>query len=78
MLGHASKFLLPGAVRIACDEPAGTELKDVAFRNVDGSTVLYVLNAVNDSRPFRIGFHGKTVATILPAGSVATFIWKMN
>lgn len=78
VLGHASKFLLPGAVRIASDEPAGSELKDVAFRNVDGSTVLYVLNASTMSRPFRIGFHEKTVATILPAGSVATFIWKMN
>ena len=78
VLGHASKFLLPGAVRIASDEPAGSELKDVAFHNVDGSTVLYVLNASTMSRPFRIGFHEKTVATILPAGSVATFIWKMN
>jgi glucosylceramidase len=67
-----------GAVRIASDEPTGTELKDVAFRNVDGSVVLYVLNASTMSRPFRIGFHAKTVATILPAGSVATFIWKMN
>ena len=77
VLGHASKFLLPGAVRIASDQP-GTELKDVAFRNTDGSIVLYVLNASTTSRPFRIGFHAKTAATILPAGSVATFIWKMN
>jgi glucosylceramidase len=78
VLGHASRFLLPGAVRIASDEATGSELKDVAFRNVDGSIVLYVLNASTTSRPFRIGFHAKTVATILPAGSVATFIWKMN
>ena len=33
VLGQASKFVLPGAVRIASDEPAGTQLKDVAFRN---------------------------------------------
>ena len=76
MLGQASKFLLPGAVRIASDEPAGTQLKDVAFRNPDGTIVLYTLNAATTSQTFRIGFHGKTVATILPAGSVATFIWK--
>jgi glucosylceramidase len=76
VLGHASKFLLPGAVRIASDE--GAELKDVAFRNVDGSFVLYVLNASTMSQPFRIRFHEKTAATVLPAGSVATFIWKMN
>jgi glucosylceramidase len=76
VLGHASRFLLPGAVRIASDEPAGTQLKDVAFRNPDGTIVLYTLNAATTSETFRIGFHGKTVATILPAESVATFIWK--
>ena len=62
-LGQASKFLLPGAVRIASDEPAGTQLKDVAFSNPDGSIVLYTLNAGTASQAFRIGFHGKTVAT---------------
>jgi glucosylceramidase len=78
VLGHASKFLLPGAVRIASDEPAGTQLKDVAFSNPDGTIVLYTLNAADKSQTFRIGFHGKTVATILPAGSVATFVWKLK
>ena len=78
VLGHASKFLLPGAMRIASDEPADTKLKDVAFSNPDGTIVLYALNAGTTSQTFRIGFHGKTVATILPAGSVATFIWKLK
>ena len=76
VLGHASKFLLPGAVRIDSDEPAGTQLKDVAFRNPDGTIVLYTVNAGAASQALRIGFHAKSVATILPAGSVATFIWK--
>ena len=76
VLGHASKFLQPGAVRIASDEPAGTQLKDVAFRNPDGRVVLYVLNAGTTSHTFRIGYHKKAVATMIPAGSVATFVWK--
>ncbi len=76
VLGHASKFLLPGAVRIASDEPAGTQIKDVAFRNPDGTIVLYALNAGAASQQFRISFHGKAVATTIPAGSVATFTWK--
>jgi glucosylceramidase len=76
VLGHASKFLQPGAVRIASDEPAGTEIKDVAFRNPGGTVVLYTLNAAATSQNLRIGFHGKTVFTTLPAGAVATFIWK--
>lgn len=76
VLGHASKFLLPGAVRIASDEPAGTQIKDVAFRNADGTIVLYTLNAGTASQQLRINFRGKTVATTIPAGSVATFVWK--
>ena len=76
VLGHASKFLVPGAVRIASDEPAGMQIKDVAFRNPDGTIVLYTLNAGTASRQLRISFHGKSVATTIPAGSVATFTWK--
>ena len=76
VLGHASKFLVPGAVRIASDEPAGTQIKDVAFQNPDGTIVLYALNAGATGQQFRISFHGKTVATTIPAGSVATFTWK--
>jgi glucosylceramidase len=76
VLGQASKFVLPGAVRIASDEPAGTSLKDVAFRNPNGTIVLYALNAGTASQELRIGFHGKTATTTLPAGAVATFVWK--
>jgi glucosylceramidase len=76
VLGQASKFVLPGAVRIASDEPAGTQLKDVAFRNPNGTVVLYTLNAGTASQELRIGFHGKTATTTLPAGAVATFVWK--
>jgi glucosylceramidase len=76
VLGQASKFVLPGAVRIASDEPAGTKLKDVAFRNPNGTIVLYTLNAGTTSQEFRVAFHGKTAVTTIPAGSVSTFVWK--
>jgi glucosylceramidase len=76
VLGHASKFLQLGAVRIASSEPDGTQLKDVAFRNVDGSIVLYTLNAATTSQTFLVSFEGKAVTTVLPAGSVATYVWK--
>lgn len=76
VLGQATKFLLPGAVRIASNEPEGSGLKDVAFSNPDGTIVLYTVNTAETSRTIRIGFENKTVATILPSGSVATFVWK--
>jgi len=76
VLGHASKFLYPGAVRVASDEPAGTGIKDVAFRNANGSIVLYLLNAGTASQQVNIAFHGRTAAATLPAGSVTTLVWK--
>jgi glucosylceramidase len=76
VLGQASKFVVPGAVRIGSNEPEGTELKDVAFQNPDGTIVLYTLNAGAGSQVFDIGFRGKMAITVMPAGSVATFIWR--
>ena len=76
VLGQASKFLQPGAVRIASDEPAGTQIHDVAFRNPRGDVVLYVLNAGAMSQMVGIDFGKKAVATTIPAGSVATLVWK--
>jgi glucosylceramidase len=76
VLGQASKFVLPGAVRIASDEPSGTPLKDVAFRNSNGSIVLYTLNSGATSQDLRVAFHSKTFTTTIPAGSIATFVWK--
>jgi glucosylceramidase len=51
-------------------------LKDVAFRNPNGTVVLYTLNSGTESQMLRIAFHKKTISTTLPAGSVATFVWK--
>ena len=76
VLGHASRFLYPGAVRIASDEPPGTEIKDVAFRNPNGTILLYTLNAGTASQEIRLAFHGKGLTTALPAGSITTFVWK--
>jgi glucosylceramidase len=76
VLGQASKFVQPGAVRIESDEPAGSSLKDVAFRNPNGTVVLYTLNAGKTGQDLRIAFHGMVVTTTIPGGSVATFVWK--
>jgi glucosylceramidase len=76
VLGQASKFVQPGAVRIASNEPAETAVKDVAFHNPDGTIVLYTVNTGSTAQQVRIGYRQKTAATTLKAGAVATFIWK--
>ena len=73
VLGHVTKFVRPGAVRIG-STVAGT-IWDVAFRNPDGTIVLL---AVNDdwgtgTQAFNVAMGGRTFSYELPAGAVATF-----
>ena len=73
-LGHASRFVTPGAVRIASTETAG--VSTVAFRNGDGSIVLIALNTNKDVTTFGVQTGGQGFAYTLPAGAAAAFVWK--
>lgn len=73
IIAHASKFVRPGAVRIASDSPVN--LPNVAFKNPDGSKVLIVLNNAGSTQTFDIAFNNKVVTTNLGAGAVATYVW---
>lgn len=72
--GHASKFVKVGAVRVASNEMDG--LSNVAFRNHDGSLVLIVLNTRAQPSTFSVKAGGKAFSYALPAGAVASFVWK--
>ena len=69
----ASKFVRPGSVRIASDEPKS--LPNVAFKTPDGHTVLLVLNDSASPQRFSIESQGKLVNATLPAGAVGTYVW---
>jgi glucosylceramidase len=74
-LGHASKFVHPGARRIASNSGA-VGLESVAFRNADdGSKVLIVLNTATEARTFDTRTAGRSFTYTLPAGAAATFRW---
>jgi glucosylceramidase len=74
-LGHASKFVLPGAYRIK-SESADTTLANVAFRNPDGYTnVLLVLNTAKEPRTFLVRADGRSLRYTLPPASVVTLVW---
>jgi len=72
-IAHASKFVRPGSVRVASDEPAG--LANVAFKTPDGKYVLIVANTGKTAAAFNISLKGKTFAAALDKGAVATYIW---
>ncbi|HRX84671.1 MAG TPA: glycoside hydrolase family 30 beta sandwich domain-containing protein [Phycisphaerae bacterium] len=74
VLGHASRFVDPGAVRIDSSAATG-DVENVAFLNPDGSFVLIVLNAESSSRSIAVSWQGQTLAYSLPARSLYTFAW---
>lgn len=74
--GHASRFVRPGARRIASTSGADG-LESVAFRNGDdASTALIVLNTNALPKSFAVQFAGRAVRYTLPGKAVATFRWK--
>jgi glucosylceramidase len=76
VLGQASKFVKPGAVRIGSNTFGSGNLEDVAFQNPDGSDALIALNAdTSNAHTFNVDENGQYFTYTLPAGAVATFTW---
>ncbi len=72
-VGHFSKFVLPGAKRIASSTTAN--LDDVAFQNPDGSLVLIVDNTSGSTQPFSTSWGGQQFSDSLPSHGIATYEW---
>jgi glucosylceramidase len=73
IIAHASKFVRPGSVRIASNEPDG--IPNVAFKTPDGKVVLVVLNETDDLKKFDVRSGGKIFTATLPKRAVGTFVW---
>ena len=74
-LGHASKFLKPGAYRIASNT-FGSNIEDVAFKNPDGSKVLIAYNASSSQSTFRVLWGNESFSYTLNPGAAVTFNWS--
>jgi glucosylceramidase len=81
-LGHLSRFVKPGAVRIASTSFGTTgwngQIMDVAFRNPDGSTALIVHNENDNPATFAVAENGYSFTDTLPGGALATFTWPRS
>ena len=73
-MGHASKFVQPGAYRIDSNT-FDNSIEDVAFKNPDGSIVVVVANISGSCRLSRCLWNGQLFSYQMPGSSVATFKW---
>jgi glucosylceramidase len=74
IIAHASKWVRPGAVRIASSELA--DLPNVAFVTPAGEKVLIVVNDSNEEKKFLIRAGTRSALATLSKGSVATYLWR--
>ncbi len=73
-LGHFSKFIRPGAKRLI-SSASNDALQTTAFRNVDGSISVVVLNTTETAQPFVLNFLGLGATTTeSPAHSIVTYM----
>jgi glucosylceramidase len=73
IIGHASKFVPVGSIRI--ESSVVSNLPNVAYLTPTGKKVLIVLNESNSTQTFNIQFNKKIVTHNLVAGAVATYVW---
>jgi glucosylceramidase len=72
-IGHFSKYVKPGAVRIASDGgPAA--LESAAFANPDGSLAVVVLNRTDAAVAFTLAAGGEALACTVPARGIQTYV----
>jgi len=74
-LAHFSKFVRPGAVRIAC---SGTRdgVRCIAFIGPNGDVVTQLLNSRKSDAQVTLSCRGREGALSLPAISISTVIWN--
>ncbi|MCX5215026.1 RICIN domain-containing protein [Kitasatospora sp. NBC_00240] len=73
-MGHLTKFVKPGAYRIA--STANSAVPNVAWVNPDGSKALVAYNDSGSAQNVRVAWGGQNFTYNLPAKTSATFTWN--
>ncbi|MEU5366099.1 ricin-type beta-trefoil lectin domain protein [Streptomyces sp. NPDC005925] len=73
-MGHLTKFVKPGAQRIA--STASSSVPNVAWRNPDGSKALIAYNDASGAKTVTINWGGQHATYSLPGKTSATFTWS--
>ena len=75
VLGHASRFVLPGAYRVGTIK-RDSGIEAAAFVNPDRSWVAILHRNSGNDDPVTIGIGGERYSVPLAAGSVVTLRWR--
>jgi glucosylceramidase len=70
-IGHFARFVRPGAHRVACTTPHQA-VEATAFRNIDGSVAVVMLNRTEESQRVALRIDGASGVAELPPRSIAT------
>jgi glucosylceramidase len=73
-IGHFSKFIRPGARRIA-SSPSRSQLLSTAFLNPDGKVVAIVMNATEKSASYWLWVDGNAAEANIAAHSIQTLVF---
>ncbi|GHH15770.1 lectin [Streptomyces lanatus] len=73
-MGHLTKFVKPGAQRIA--STASSSVPNVAWRNPDGSKALIAYNDASSAKTVTINWGSQHATYSLPGKTSATFTWS--
>lgn len=72
--GHLTKFVRPGAQRIA--STASSSVPNVAWRNPDGSKALIAYNGDSAAKTISVNWGSQHATYVLPGRTSATFTWS--
>ncbi|MET4105105.1 glycoside hydrolase family 30 protein [Hymenobacter sp. UYP22] len=72
-IGHFSKFIRPGAKRVAVTSSRDV-LQATAFLNTDGKVAVVVMNSTEKEQPFQLWIKGQAAQTTSPAHSIMTMV----
>ncbi len=76
-MGHFSKFILPGAVRIGLESNI-KNLQQTSFKNENGDIVLVIMNEGKNKESFEVEIYDKTLKYEIPAHSIITMKMELQ
>jgi glucosylceramidase len=75
MIAQFSKWVQPGAKRVATGYGSTGTVTNVSFANPDNSLVTIVVNQTSASQPFTLRAGAQQFSSTLPAKTTGTYVW---